>query len=158
MINLGRVSSETKEPNPSSKEAYLSSPQNAQLSPGFDLFGVSNKDYDFVEVMAKAGFSVAKLARAHGFSVRQIERIFHEQFGACPREILQKIRMALARDRLLSDAPLKQIAADLKYKHASDFTRAFRHYYHMSPAQMRIKRAEKSRRPVWMSHFAKKMS
>src|SRR5436190_11266409 len=93
MLKLGRVSSDTKEPNSSSKEAYLSSPQNAQLSPGFDLFGVASKDYDLAEVMAKAGFGVAELARAHGFSVRQIERKFHEQFGACPREILQKIRM-----------------------------------------------------------------
>jgi len=155
MVKLAPVSSETKEPKSSSNGVYLSSSQNAQLSRGFDLFGVASKDYDFAEVMAKAGFGVAKLARAHGLSVRQLERKFHEQFGACPREILQKIRMGLAQERLHSDAPLKQIAADLKYKHASDFTRAFRHCYHMSPAQMRSKLAEKSRRVDWMSYFAK---
>jgi transcriptional regulator GlxA family with amidase domain len=74
------------------------------------------KDYDFAEVLAKAGFGVAKLAHAHGLSVRQLERKLPEQFGAWPRDILQKIRMALAQERMHSDAPLKQIAVDLKYE------------------------------------------
>jgi len=89
---------------------------------------------------------LANLARARGLSVRQLERRFQEQFAVCPREVIHQFRMALASRRLLSGAPMKQIAFDLSFYDAASFSKAVRHYYGMSRLQMRRGLIEVSRR------------
>jgi len=94
-------------------------------------------NHAFEDELRGARFNVAKLARACGLSVRQLEREFHKQLGACPRETIRQLRMALARDHLLSGAPLKQIADQLDYRHSAHFSRAFKAHYGTSPMEMR---------------------
>jgi AraC-like DNA-binding protein len=113
----------------------------------------------FEEEALVNGFSVACLARARGISRRQLERNFYLEYGECPRESLQKIRMALAIRRLLSDAPIKQIAAELRYYDAAHFAHSFRHFFAESPAQMRSKLRKKlDRNSTKLSQFYNKMS
>ena len=90
----------------------------------------------FEEAVVRAHFRVAELARVHGLSVRQFERASAEQFRTCPRAVIHGIRMKLARELLLSDAPLKEIAVELGYRHPAHFARAFKAYYGMTPKKM----------------------
>jgi len=96
-------------------------------------------DPAFIKELLEVEFSVTKLARARGLSLRQFERKFNAQFQRCPREAAQEIRMTLACERLLSDAPLKRIAAELGYNDAANFSNAFQFYHGVSPSRMRLK-------------------
>jgi len=116
-------------------------------------------DGAFEEELLGAGFTVANLARGRGLSVRQFERRFHGEFGVRPCVLVQETRMRLASQWLIfKEVSLKQIAADLGYSQAADFSRAFLRYFGTSPAQMRIELKKKSGRSLWMSRFANRMS
>jgi len=119
--------------------------QYCHQSHAFAPLVITSTNSYVTDEFVKAGFSVGELARERGLSVRQFERTFREQFNSCPREMFQKIWTAMAHERLLPDAPLKQIAGELGYKHAADFSRAFRYCYRISPAQMHRKLLKKSR-------------
>lgn len=110
------------------------------------------------EDILKVGFNIAKLAHTYGFSVRQFERLFMQEFQCTPKAFAKKIRMDLAVSRLKSHARLKEIAAELGYKHQADFSRAFKAHYGTTPKELQFKMAKKTGNRKPLSHFAYRKS
>jgi len=115
-------------------------------------------DGAFEEALLRVGFSIARFARGLGLSLRQFEREFREEFQCCPREVIQNIRMTLAYKRLLSEASLKEISAQLGYCDPAHFSRAFCNFYGASPLQMRRNLLKKSPKSTVTSQFSKRLS
>jgi hypothetical protein len=63
---------------------------------------------------------------------------FRKTFGCSPREMLQRLRMAHAKNLLLeSSLSIKEIAARVGYLQQHDFNRVFRRYAGMAPTKWR---------------------
>ena len=116
------------------------------------------KDGVFEHELVGTAFRVSSLARGRGLSVRQFRRRFHEQFEACPREMILETRMRLACGWILSEASLKAISLELGYRDPAHFCRAFCRFYGASPSQMRRELRKLTRRSPLMSPFGKRMS
>jgi len=100
--------------------------------------GINRIDPSLTEQFLRAGFSLTKVARAHSLGLRQFERKFRQEFGCEPRQAAHLLRMHLARERITATtALLKEIAADLGYRESGNFSRAFHHFFGLSPVQMR---------------------
>ncbi len=82
-------------------------------------------------------FSIADMARAQGLSVRQFERVFRRRFNCCPRHAAARLRMAIALQRLVTNARVKEIAAELGFYDSAHFCRAFHQYFGLRPSQLR---------------------
>jgi len=82
-------------------------------------------------------FSIADMARAQGLSVRQFERVFRRRFNCCPRHAAARLRMAIALQRLVTNARVKEIAAELGFYDSAHFCRAFHKYFGLRPSQLR---------------------
>lgn len=84
--------------------------------------------------------TVASLAGALGWSVRQIQLAFHA-VGATPSEVIREERLRLARDRLRSAAyrrrSIADIASDLGFSSVSSFTKAFHKRFGSTPGRLR---------------------
>jgi transcriptional regulator GlxA family with amidase domain len=82
--------------------------------------------------------SIEKLAGAVGLSRRQLERLFMEQTGSSPAQIYRRLRLERARHLLVqTDTPLIEIALEVGFENASNFTKAFRVTYGRTPKQVR---------------------
>ncbi|MBB5913155.1 AraC-like DNA-binding protein [Nocardia transvalensis] len=94
--------------------------------------------------------TVARIAAALGWSVRQIQLAFHTA-GTTPSEAIREERLRLARDRLRSPAyrqrSIADIASDLGFGSASSFTKAFRRRYGITPGRLREEPAEAHQGP-----------
>lgn len=63
-----------------------------------------------------------------------LKRIFLEHTGKSPRAFATDLRMDWAREQLASGtASVKEISFSLGYRHANDFTRAFKQHYRRTP-------------------------
>jgi AraC-like DNA-binding protein len=73
------------------------------------------------------GYNARELAFAHKVSLRQLQRHFQELFKASPKQWLNDLRIAQARQEMLSrPRAIKELAADLGFKHPSHFCREFK--------------------------------
>jgi DNA-binding response OmpR family regulator len=83
--------------------------------------------------------SGSELAHAVGTNQQRLTRIFREQVGMSAYEYLQQLRLERGRG-LLHDTDLQvQLIADrVGYRHAGDFTRAFRRHFGITPRQYRL--------------------
>lgn len=81
--------------------------------------------------------TLSALAEDAGVHVAHLARAFRRQYGATIGETLRDLRLAYARQRLSSAAPLHEIAADAGFADQSHFTRAFRRATGMTPAAFR---------------------
>jgi AraC-like DNA-binding protein len=55
-----------------------------------------------------------------------LDKLFHDAFGESPSGYHRRLRMEKARELLEAGKPVKEVAFHLGYKHANDFSRAFR--------------------------------
>lgn len=79
-----------------------------------------------------------RLARGLGVGPRRLEQLFAAEFESTPREYLDRRRIEAARLLLLhSKSSVKEIAYDLGFRHASHFTKWFRHHTTLSPSSFR---------------------
>ena len=63
---------------------------------------------------------------------------FRKAFGCSPREMLQRLRMAHAKNLLLdSSLSIKEISIRVDYPQQHDFNRIFRRYSGMAPSKWR---------------------
>ncbi|MFT2215629.1 GlxA family transcriptional regulator [Rhizobium giardinii] len=82
---------------------------------------------------------MGELAPASGLSRRQIERLFHREFGRSPARYYLEIRLEKA-DLLIqhSSLPIVEIAIACGFISASHFSKAYRETYGMAPQQKRM--------------------
>ena len=87
---------------------------------------------------------VDDVARRVATSPRQLQRVFAEIGGLGFRAYLRRIRMCHAADLLATtDLPVKDVARQVGYRDASQFSKAFRRAHGVSPSQSRGDAARK---------------
>lgn len=85
-----------------------------------------------------ADLSSEVLAERTGLSERQFRRRFAKIFGETPTQRIERIRIETASGWLGSDtASVEKIAADLGYRSADSFRRAFERHLGVSPTEYR---------------------
>ncbi len=92
-----------------------------------------------------ADYSLHKLARNCGASVRQLERFFLESRQKSPRLWLNGLRQQRALQLLGEGLTVKEIASQLAYKQASHFSREFKKYHGVAPVEILNASAQMSR-------------
>jgi AraC-like DNA-binding protein len=112
-----------------------------------DLQSASERSEDFSQVASaveriRSGYhrplNVGELAAAAGLSVYQFEQRIRRIFHLTAGQLIQKVRMDAAVDRLLdSDDSVAAIAAQCGYTDQSAFTRKFRDVAGVSPSEYR---------------------
>jgi AraC-like DNA-binding protein len=122
-----------------------------------DLNVQHSPEDDFAQVAAAVRYirshfdqplKVRRLALDAGMSEYQFEQRIRKIFHITPGQLIQKIRMDAAVDRLTnSQDPISQIAIDCGYSDQSSFSRQFKQTVGLSPAQFRRARAERDTGP-----------
>lgn len=82
--------------------------------------------------------SIAALADELGIGLRSLQLSFREVYGLSPRELLGRIRLEAARERLLAAAPTEQvttIAMDCGFTHLSRFAGAYHRAFGERPSE-----------------------
>lgn len=82
--------------------------------------------------------SAEQLAREHGMSSAQLQRLFREVYGMPIYRYLKEYRMEQAAvDLINTDAPVMEIAVNAGFTNASKFSESFRKRYGMNPTAYR---------------------
>jgi AraC family transcriptional regulator len=82
-------------------------------------------------------FALDALAESVSIHPTHLSRAFRQHYGITVGEFLRDLRVAYARRRLASGAPLQEIALDAGFADQSHFTRTFRRLTGMTPAHFR---------------------
>ena len=97
---------------------------------------------DWGTLADKANYNPREMAKICRVSLRQLERYCCEKFGVTPRKLANNYRLAKAAEKLAEGDLIKSLAYDLKFKHPSNFSCAFRRKYGVSPRQfLKLKNA-----------------
>lgn len=84
------------------------------------------------------GWTRASLARAHGLSPSQLDRLWRKELGLTPKQHWEQRRLETACFRLQNETtPVKEIAYDLGFSHLSHFSIWFRGMKGVSPRLFR---------------------
>jgi transcriptional regulator GlxA family with amidase domain len=97
-------------------------------------------------VMANPGddLRTAALAANAGVSVRHLTRLFREQLGEPPGQLVRRVRIELAARMVSSTVlPLPQIARACGFSSAETLRQAFVASYHVTPSQFRTTEARR---------------
>jgi transcriptional regulator GlxA family with amidase domain len=86
----------------------------------------------------KAEYSCKLLATRFAVSGRQLERIFLQRFNVSPKHWLREQRMNTAADLLKQGLPIKVVAAELHFRAADTFCRAFKKHFGQTPDSFRV--------------------
>ncbi|MEK6556277.1 MAG: Ada metal-binding domain-containing protein [Bdellovibrionota bacterium] len=87
---------------------------------------------------SEGAVSIEGLARSLGVTDRHLRRLFDEQLGASPVEIINTNRLHLAKQLLLeSSRPVTEIAFAVGFQSLRRFNEAFKSLYHKSPREVR---------------------
>jgi transcriptional regulator GlxA family with amidase domain len=78
-------------------------------------------------------YKVTTIAYACGVSTRTLERFIMKITGQVPRRWLKAIRLELARQKLQTGTPMKEVAFDLGFKQVSHFSREYKRHFGHSP-------------------------
>ena len=93
---------------------------------------------NWLELAKQSNWSVARLARLCGVSVRTLEMFFLKTWSASPRTWLNEQRQKLAVEFLRDGKSVKETATELSYLHAHNFSRQFKKYWGHYPTQADI--------------------
>ena len=85
----------------------------------------------------REAFGLDALAASVNIHPTHLARAFRRHYGPTIGEFLRDLRVAYARNRLASGAPLQEIALDAGFADQSHFTRTFRRLTGMTPAHFR---------------------
>ena len=83
----------------------------------------------FLEHHASERDPVAQLCEYLQVAPGTLKSLFLRRLGLSPRAFALKLRMERARQRLSEGALVKEIAAELGYRHANDLSRAFARHF-----------------------------
>ena len=96
---------------------------------------VHNRRPLWFRLTPRAAYKVQNLARICGISVRQLERMFQEDFGRAPKAWMVEQRMIAARHLLMESGSVNMTAKALGYSDSSAFSRDFRNAYGLTPTE-----------------------
>jgi transcriptional regulator GlxA family with amidase domain len=100
-----------------------------------------------VEIVAAEFSSPLKIddvARRVSVSPRQLQRVFSDVGGTGFRSHLRRVRMAHAAELLRNTGlPVKEVGRRVGYGDASQFTKAFKRAYGVSPSESRARRTRR---------------
>lgn len=91
---------------------------------------------DWPGLTISANYRIDKLAKNCGVSPRQLERFFHQELGKSPREWLTEARLTQAMTCLKEGSTVKETSFNLGYKQVSHFSREFKRFHGLSPAEV----------------------
>ena len=115
-----------------------------------------NQIKNLPELAAESNYSATSLARRCKVSLRHLERFFQETKGTSPHQWLNELRQQEALDLVRTGCLLmKEVAAHLRYKQASHFSREFKRYHGVSPLNIGVAPAQMSLLDKEMSHLDK---
>jgi AraC-like DNA-binding protein len=101
---------------------------------------------DAVEIIAteySRPIRIEEISRRVATSPRQLQRVFSGIGGSGFRTHLRAVRMARATELLATtDLPVKEIATRVGYDDPSQFSKAFKRTFGVSPSQVRAKRRD----------------
>lgn len=81
--------------------------------------------------------SMRVVATRAGVSVRNMNRLFLDELGLTPRQVLIQMRVGRARELLLEGLPVTQVALECGYRSLSSFITAFRQLTGQVPSEFR---------------------
>lgn len=94
--------------------------------------------YEEIRRTCDGPVSIRRLAARCRLSVRQFERLFREQLGTTPRQLVMKTRVHRGCDRLrLGREPIAEVALACGFYDQADFTRQFKKHVGLTPAEYR---------------------
>lgn len=96
-----------------------------------------NHVQDWLSLAKQANWSVTRLAKQCGVSVRALERHFGEVFKRPPKAWISEQRQQCAFQLLQDRNSVKEVAIILGYQHGHHFSREFKKYWGYSPAASR---------------------
>lgn len=82
-----------------------------------------DSDLRICGIIEDSGWNVADLCARLRTSRRTFDRIIEEGLGIPAKRWLRELRVVRARHRLREGASIKEVAAELGFRHATDFTR-----------------------------------
>ena len=91
---------------------------------------------EILHARAEEPLSITEVAAELGMGIRSLQMLFIKTFGIGPREMLNQIRLDLARKRLLTarpDAQVTSIALDSGFTHLGRFSEAYRRAFGERP-------------------------
>ena len=94
-----------------------------------------NHIQDWRPLVKSADWSVSKLAKLCGVSVRVLERHFLEARGQRPKHWLEGQRQQQSFELLCDSSTVKETAVALGYRYAGHFSRDFKAYWGHSPSE-----------------------
>jgi len=94
---------------------------------------------NWTELAEKTQWKVTKLAQCCGVSIRTLERHFRENVGMTPAKWLRETRLRKGAHNLKKGS-VKAIAAEMGYKHANNFSRAFKKCWGIIPATIKSRK------------------
>ena len=89
------------------------------------------------EAALRAEFRAKALATVCGAHYRTIQRHFKRNYGVDVGRWLQEYRLALAYVRICSGELITKVSQDLKFTALSNFSRAFKQRYGISPSVLK---------------------
>jgi transcriptional regulator GlxA family with amidase domain len=95
-----------------------------------------------------ARWTATDLSAAAYTSTRNLSRLFHEHDGSSPRQYVQRIRLALAKQLVMqSRLDLKSVAARAGFRSAQHLRRAWLRWEERPPSALRGRSVHAARRP-----------
>ena len=98
---------------------------------------------DWKRLAAAAHYDAKSLAGLCGFSVRQLERDFHQHLGRTPQDWLDERRLKAAQELLLTGQRVKVVALELGFKQVSHFCRQFKLQTNLTPSQFALQESNR---------------
>jgi AraC-like DNA-binding protein len=92
---------------------------------------------NWAELAKAANYNVERLAEECGVSVRQLENFFRRKTGLSPHEWLTQARQMEALGMVHQGKRIKDVAEELGYTRATNFSRDFRHFHGIPPTLAR---------------------
>jgi AraC-like DNA-binding protein len=88
---------------------------------------------DWTVLARSSGYSLERLTRATGFSLRTLQRYVSERFGVNLHALVSDLRLRDGADHLKRGMSVKEVALELGFKNTSHFVRLFRAKFGVTP-------------------------
>jgi transcriptional regulator GlxA family with amidase domain len=102
-----------------------------------------NHNPDWSKLASEANWSVAKLAKQCGVSVRTLERHFLKEMGTNPKHWLAEQRQKQAMELLRDGSTVKETASQLGYRYPNHFSREYKGYWGHCPQKANLSQINK---------------
>ena len=133
--------------------AEMENPRGTIYSPDLRI----RQSLDFIDRHLSQTMTIDELSRSAGLSPSRFAHLFQEIMGLSPLRYIERRRIELATNLLLSTGkPISAIAQEVGYEDALYFSRVFRRTMEASPREYR-QNAQRRRKPREKMDLAKKI-